>query len=229
VSDDELAKMVALYDGEIAYTDAKLGRVLDRVLGDNRRTVVCVTSDHGEEFLEHGGFFHGYTLYEEVLRVPLVFAGPERGRGVVDVPLGHADLLPTLLDLLGRPGAELYTGRSLAPLLRGEGPFAPSAQIAETGFRRPHRVATVSGDDKWILRTVDGAVEGYDLARDPEEQDDRAAEASARAAEVGRALAEWVDAQERRFEPFFQGEPGRAGPVDAEALRKLGYFDSLDQ
>jgi arylsulfatase A-like enzyme len=148
---------------------------------------------------------------------------------VVDAPIGHVDLLPTLLDLLGLPGAELHTGRSLAPLLTGAGAFEPSAQIAETGFRRPHRVATVEGGDKWILQTVDAEVEAYDLARDPGERNDRAAGAPARATEVGRALTAWIHAQERRFEPFFQGEPLRAGAEDAEALRRLGYFDSVGQ
>ncbi|HET8644558.1 MAG TPA: sulfatase, partial [Vicinamibacteria bacterium] len=74
----DLAHLLALYDGEIRYTDDQLGRVLDhlKARGLDKTTLVAVTSDHGEEFLEHGSWEHQKTLYEEVVRVPLLLAGP---------------------------------------------------------------------------------------------------------------------------------------------------------
>jgi hypothetical protein len=73
----DLAHLLALYDGEIRYADGQVGRVLDRLKerGLDRSTLVVLTSDHGEEFLEHGAWEHQRTLYEEQIRIPLVLRG----------------------------------------------------------------------------------------------------------------------------------------------------------
>ena len=109
---------VRRYDQEIAYTDHQIGRLLSALeeRGMLERTIVVFTSDHGEEFGEHGGEFH-YTSYEEVVRVPLVFAGPGIEAGSTNVQAQQIDMLPTVLSLLGvdavpegLPGRDLLSG-----------------------------------------------------------------------------------------------------------------------
>lgn len=116
-----LRRMVALYDGEIARADRYLGEFLDLVaeeLGD--RVAVVVTSDHGEEFLEHGDLEHGFgKVFDPNVRVPLVVKAPGASSGRrVDVPVTGADVAPTLLELAGLPHDDL-PGRSLLGLAAG--------------------------------------------------------------------------------------------------------------
>jgi arylsulfatase A-like enzyme/uncharacterized membrane protein YbhN (UPF0104 family) len=116
----EAAELTALYDGEITYWDAEFGKLLqglrERGLYDD--LTIVVTSDHGEEFNEHGGFWHGTTLYDEQVRVPLLVKLPQSRRGgtVVRHWVQSIDLMPTILSLSGVPvpngvqGGDLFTG-----------------------------------------------------------------------------------------------------------------------
>jgi len=111
------------YDREIRFVDGQLRDLVGALdeHGLRASTAIVVLSDHGEEFGEHGYFQHGTALYEESLRVPLVFSGP-------DIPVGRRvaeqvsliDVLPTLLQLADVPAPEGLDGRSLLPLMRGE-------------------------------------------------------------------------------------------------------------
>lgn len=127
--EDGLRRMVALYDGEIARADRYLGELLDvlaRELGD--RVAVVVTSDHGEEFLEHGDLEHGFgKVFDPNVRVPLVVKAPgaESGRRL-DVPVTGLDVAPTLLGLAGLPHDDL-PGRSLLEPAAGAGDSAAGA------------------------------------------------------------------------------------------------------
>jgi arylsulfatase A-like enzyme len=132
--------IVSLYDGEIAFTDKAIGDLLsgleDRSLRD--RTLIVFLSDHGEEFYEHGGFEHGHSLYNELIRVPLVFSLP----GVLPegVRLSRQvrllDVVPTVLDILGMEPAPHPEGVSLKPLLEGTGKPGAGGQCL-----LPHDVA----------------------------------------------------------------------------------------
>ena len=113
-----------LYDGDIRANDDEIGRVVEalRERGQLDDTLLVVTADHGEEFMEHGGTSHAYTLWNELIHVPLVIVAPglvPEGL-VVTEPVQSVDVYPTLLDLLHVPQPEGLEGRSLAPLLRGE-------------------------------------------------------------------------------------------------------------
>ena len=114
---------MALYDGEIAENDASFGRLLDdlRARGLLQRSAVLFTSDHGEEFHEHGGWRHAESLFEEVLRVPLVVrlpGGAPAGATVAD-PADQIDIAPTLLDLAGVAAPPELPGASLLPVIGG--------------------------------------------------------------------------------------------------------------
>ncbi len=123
--EEDLKRIIALYDGEIAYTDKAIGDLLsglaDRGIAGN--TMIVLHGDHGEEFLEHGRFGHGATVFNEVLMVPLVFSYRRALRvgARIDRQVRLIDIMPTILDVLGIAGEYGFEGVSLAPLLTGDG------------------------------------------------------------------------------------------------------------
>lgn len=120
----ELTRILGLYDGGVAATDARLGRVLAALAATGRAedTYIVFTSDHGEELYDRNRyFFHGNSVYQGVLRLPLVFSGPDLPAGTrVQAHVQNIDIAPTLLDLLGLPADKSMEGKSLVGLLRGE-------------------------------------------------------------------------------------------------------------
>lgn len=152
----DLEHVIGLYDGEIAYTDKQVGQLLDHLaaLQLDRDTCVIVTADHGEEFLEHGNWGHGYTLFEEAVRVPLIIRWPER------VPPGKrskalvslVDIMPTLLNLLKIKCPETSQGENLSDVMRGQPQDNKRAVMIETALGNPLR-AIVCGTSKLICPT----------------------------------------------------------------------------
>ena len=160
-SDRDLDHLVALYEGEIAWVDAHVGKLLAELdaLAVTGRTLVIVVSDHGEEFFEHGGLGHRRTLFEEVLRIPLLLRLPgvlPAGK-VVPGPVSTADLMPTVLDLLDLPERQAWSGsRSFVPLIDGaDDPqqrnvlsrlvrFRTGTATVDDGTQVPERRVTVS-------------------------------------------------------------------------------------
>jgi arylsulfatase A-like enzyme len=177
------AGLIQKYDYEIAYTDVWVGKILDALAASGlaERTLVVVVSDHGEAFGVHtfAGqkmFFHGQTLYDELLRVPLIVRAPGAAPVRSDAVVQLLDVAPTILDAVGAPIPEGFQGRSLVPALRGE-PLAPRPAYAELipypNWKHEAR-AVVSPDGRWKLfdRISDGKKELYDLVADPEERTD---------------------------------------------------------
>lgn len=110
------------YDGEIAYVDQEIGRLLEglRASGAESDTLIVVTADHGEGLGEHGEQTHGTFIYNSTLRVPLIFSGAGvSGKRVVNGVSSIADIVPTLLDLLGLPTDSQMQGQTLVPAIRG--------------------------------------------------------------------------------------------------------------
>ena len=125
----DLDHLIALYDGEIRWVDEHIGRILAVLdeIGLADRTAVILTADHGDEFFEHGGKGHQRTLYREVVQVPLMVRAPGVAAGrVVDQPVSLADIMPTVLDLVGAPAPAGMNGSSLAPLMTGGQPDGTS-------------------------------------------------------------------------------------------------------
>jgi arylsulfatase A-like enzyme len=173
------AHVVALYDGEIRYVDAQLERLFSGLEADvAARTLAIVTSDHGEEFGEHGSMEgHQWTLYDEVIRVPLLLRGPGVEPGVVDALASTLDIAPTLLDLLGVEAPDSFEGRSLRPLLAGG---APTRELVFAETRRMNRRFALRDLRRKLVYTrpgrtpfgfpIQGGFELYDLDSDPGEQ-----------------------------------------------------------
>lgn len=182
--------LVEQYDTAVRYTLDRVGEMLELLDHDGsyRGSLVIVVGNHGEELFDHGGFGHGATLYEEVLRVPVYLKLPGRSPArSVATPVSLLDVVPSVLDVLGLP-REGLEGRSLAGLARGE-PAPPGERAFPAWLDEPGRGASMrallSGRYKLIdsARRYDlpraGEVALYDLALDPGEQSDVAANASA--------------------------------------------------
>ncbi len=121
-SERDLEHLIALYDGEITYWDAHLNQLLNRLSAEGllQNAIVVVTSDHGQMFGEHGKWVHRNSLYEEVLRVPLLLRYPGAlPAKAIDAPVFTADLMPTLLYLAGLPIPAGLDGANLVPMIQG--------------------------------------------------------------------------------------------------------------
>jgi choline-sulfatase len=181
--------LLDLYDSEIAANDAAFGELLDLLgrRGILEDTVIVFVSDHGEEFLEHGGWEHGRTLHAEMLDVPLIVRVPGLKSGkVVQRQVQQADVVPTVLDLLGLPVAAGVDGRSLVPWIAGDGPAGEDpAETAAFSWLDQHglRAAAVTTPG-WRLIEDRLPTPGralYDRRADPGEHRDLTAERAVRA------------------------------------------------
>ena len=195
------------YDGEVSFVDKHIGLILNALKdsGLSERTAVVVFSDHGEAFGEHklAGeqlFFHGEALYSEVLRVPLIVAVPGRPPQVIDDRVQLVDVAPTVLDLAGIAAPEGFYGRSLVPLMYGEGSKSPAPPaIAEmlpcTAWPKNERVIVDSIDGvEYALyaKFTDNLTELYNLRDDPTQQKNLASAEPAKAKELQKRLSAYL-------------------------------------
>lgn len=229
LSDRQIDTLARLYRGEVAFMDAYVGELMQQLelRGLAANTIVVFTSDHGEEFDEHGSMGHGHSVYEELLRVPLLVRldGVLPAGRRIEAPVSLADLAPTLLDLLGQPVPEAMVGMSLLPMmLAGESP-GERLQWATSGV--PSRYAVQWGDAK-LIRERAGSADGapidrlFDLRLDPQETTDIAGAKPI----TTRALAGLLDRELQRTRAAGAGVPRvRIDPETLEALRAIGYLD----
>jgi choline-sulfatase len=165
-----------LYDEEVFFTDHHIGRLLDFVEQQPwaKNTAIIVTADHGEAFGEHGMTRHAHELWEELVRVPLFVHVPGIAPKSIDVPRGHADVMPTIVDLLGAEAVPPLPGKSLLADVHG----APEERdvivdLPEDEYNERRR-ALVHGTTKLIAFGKDVRFALYDLANDPKEKQDLA-------------------------------------------------------
>ena len=187
------------YDGEVAFVDDLVGRLdseLER-LGASGRTLLVVTSDHGEAFGEHGESGHGYFVYEPTLHVPWLFRGPGVvPGGELSAPVESVDLVPTVLEMLDLPPMEHSSGRSLAGALRGgpepePRPFYAESLMASLLYGWGRLVSVREGPWKLIEAPKP---ELYNLEDDPEERDNRIRRNAAAAERLRARLSELAPA-----------------------------------
>jgi arylsulfatase A-like enzyme len=174
----------ALYDGEILFTDKAVGELLEGLeeRGLAQNTLVVFMSDHGEEFFDHKGFEHGHTLYDELIKVPLMFSLPGRlpVNKRVDRQVRILDVLPTVLDILGIEPWTHLEGASLMPLITGEGDWASGAAthlpvsfaFSENMLYGTEKKSLTAHPWKLVYDTVTGEKMLFNLADDPGELHD---------------------------------------------------------
>jgi arylsulfatase A-like enzyme len=217
---DQVAYLRALYDGEIRAWDAELPGLLDVLdrSGVRDSTVVIVTADHGEEFMEHGQLRHRKHLYEESIRVPLLMVGPGVPRGRRAEQAQGIDLHPTLAALLGLDAADGLPGRSLLETLPARAALSETMSGLTRDGQRGTLVAARTPAWKVIDAPEPAADECFDLARDPAERTPLPPESG-----HGPGLRTALDDFARGAAPA----PVHAGydPELRDKLRALGYAD----
>jgi arylsulfatase A-like enzyme len=236
-----------LYDAEVRFVDREVGRLVRELAarGYLRDAFLVITADHGEEFFDHQQMGHGHSMYDELLRVPLIVVGPAIAPGRVAAPVQLVDLFPTLMTLAGievsaGSGAEAggatapreLHGRDLAPLLLAApadratiatevvAPFV----FAQRSIDPPLAMVRV-GDEKLIEIAHDGEVRRllFDLATDPREQHDLAAARPSRVTELALLLE-----RRRAFARATRLAGSSSVELDDDArrvLKALGYVE----
>jgi len=225
LDDKALEEMKSNYDDEITFLDHHLGRFLEELekSAGHSNTVVVFTADHGEEFLDHGSYWHGGTLYNELLRVPLIVSAPETEARRIDVRVSTMDVFPTLVEMLGGKNSDGRFGdcsRSLLTLLKGEG-GVEAPIVAATAFRSRPKYSIILGRYK-LIKDADERVELYDLEADPGERRNIGQEDPKT---VARLEAE-LDRRIKEGEESVQERMRRAIEVDDDLrkrLEELGY------
>ena len=229
-----LYRTIAQYDGEIAFTDyeiSKLFTVLKRMKLE-KDTLLVITSDHGEGLMQHNHLAHGIHLYEEAVRVPLLFRWPNhipQGR-TITAPVGLISLAPTILNLIGiNLGDGPFQRYSLAAAIRGQTPLDPTQPVY---LYRSHYEGTqvrqfwIEGEKfgvrigkwKYIEGKEENTKELFDLTADPTERKNLYAAAPKRTAELASLLQDWKQACIKTDAP-----PGKIAEEDLAPLKALGY------
>ena len=216
-----------LYDSEINYTDHFIGKLFQEVLQDPD-SLIIITADHGEEFQEHDGLMHADSLFEEVLRVPLIIVLPgEKEAGtVISKPVSINDIYPTILDYLGYSLPSGLQGTSLLPLMRGA--VSSSVQPVFSELERPGLVSVRQG--RWkLIRKVDPGesfrrnLTGlFDLTSDPGEKRNLVDDEIEVVGNLEAYLRTWETSFSRFTAPRSR-EP--IPPEELESLKALGYLD----
>jgi arylsulfatase A-like enzyme/tetratricopeptide (TPR) repeat protein len=211
----------APYDGEIAFVDRQLARLLqasDKASG-TAGTIVLVTADHGESLGEHGEGTHGIFVYDATLRVPWVMAGSQIPAGRVSPTVARSiDVLPTLADYAGLPRLADVDGRSLRPAADGrpmsDAPSYAESLYAELELGWAPLYAWRTAGFKYIKAP---RPELYDLGKDGSERDNQVEQQRPRAAEMSRTLDDAL----LHAAPL--APTAAVDPEAAERLRALGY------
>ncbi|MBN1484500.1 MAG: sulfatase [Chloroflexia bacterium] len=232
----DLAHPIAQYDGEIAYTDAQIGHLLEVLealdLLDN--TLIVVVADHGESLSEHNVYFEHWALYDDTTHVPFILHYPRglpAGRRIAGLVEAGVDILPTVLDLHELPPHPQAEGRSLLSLIEGEG--APRDMVFSEQ-RNALAVSARTAQQKFILHRAssdifpwhpmqEGKQELYDLRQDPHELINLLEQEPAAWKEQGehflRTCQAWIESADLHI-----GRVDRkADPELEEILKELGY------
>ena len=206
------------YDNNIRFVDDELGRFLQESVGED--DIVVFFSDHGEEFWEHRGFEHGHTLYDEVLKVPLVIKAPGWEAARVSQPASLLDVVPTVLELLSLPYDGLH-GESLVAVATGEEGAQQHLAARKQGFGHP-----LYGHERWGVlvdnrkfSTHQGRDELYNLAKDAVEERNLMKKPKPRLA--ARYHADMSAAFERQVGPVLRVWPSLGPSIGQSELKAV--------
>ena len=233
LTDEELSEVVALYDGEIAHADFAIGRLLD-TLRDLRlydKSLIVVFGDHGEGFLEHGLMNHGNSVYEELIRVPLLARLPSArfaGKRVQE-PVQLIDITPTILQEVGLKPSPLMQGSFLLdPLPDNSRRFAYASEAYAACIRTQtwKLIENPPSRTQTIPRALDVEYELYDLDKDPGEENNLAGELPDRVTSMAQVLRKIDDLNQelrRRIREALDVRELELSEEQERELRALGY------
>ncbi len=213
------------YDASIYFCDREIGRIREflKQLDLDDKTVVFVTSDHGEEFFEHGKEGHGQSLYNEVLSVPLVIYIPWMKPATIALtwPVTTLDIAPTILEILKVPLPPHYKGKSLVPALEGQA-FSDRPLFAEALLYGDQRKAVLFNNYKLIYTTTTNEFELYDLEHDPGDTRNLIGRDSSLERQMKQMLQSHLSRAPGEMRFALQSHP-ELGPVSA-TLTTPGFF-----
>jgi arylsulfatase A-like enzyme len=236
---EDLQRVIAQYDGCIAYGDREFGRFIRelKARGLYDGALILFTADHGEEFLDHGFKGHKNNVYAETVHVPLLVKYPGGATGRRDDRLvSHVDVLPTILQLAGATAPKPVHGRSLLAPAPDDTPavyqelLALDYVLGPDGQPRIDRTrwgAIRSGGHKLVWRE-DGAgdvryVELFDVGQDPAERHNVASEQEERARALNRRYDAWAASARRDGAAYTAGGSADLSAEEVRLLRALGY------
>ena len=214
------------YDGEVRFMDDELRRLYSYLKRTRPTALLILAADHGEEFGEHGGRYHGTSLYEEQAHVPLIItdlsadtgpAGPARlPPQQVDQPVGLIDVAPTVLGLLDIEPSVRMRGHDLSPWLLSRARALPQWPVfSEIGRKK----MVVRGDQKLICDFATDSCQAFDLRQDPQERRNTLDSAATSAAELRQSLDRFI-AEARRFEQAPDADSGAPTMHAAQAVER---------
>jgi arylsulfatase A-like enzyme len=216
------------YDSEIAYSDKVAGEVVALVRRQRPGAIVIVAADHGEEFGEHGGRYHGTTLYEEQVHVPLIVMVPGLAPHVVSGPVQLIDIPATILGLLDIPPTLRMRGTDLGPWLLT--PAAPEDRLPPAFAEVEDKRMVVHGTEKLVCDAGKDFCNYFDLATDPGEQRDLADQRPDRVSSLRQKLDAWLG-QQAHYENRLLGAAGVGGDaahaIERGRLGDAGAAESL--
>lgn len=224
--------LLNLYDGEILYVDGKLnklfGVIKERDLLDN--TMIIISSDHGEEFLEHGGFDHGKTFYQEVVNIPFILHLPEDHphRNIndnINTPISLADIPVTIIDLLNIKSDELahFSGRSIIKTLNNKN----DNRIIYGDTLQHNQNIQCIWDNKWtfIYDEKNDVFKLYNRESDPSELNNLAKENEKVLQKFHKELSIWKSDRENELKFYGEAEEINLDKESLERIRGLGYIE----
>jgi arylsulfatase A-like enzyme len=238
-TNDDLQHFIALYDGGIRYTDEKIGEFLS-YLSDSRvndQSLIIITSDHGEEFKEHGRFLHGQLYFRPNLHVPLIMRIPDYPKKTIKIKelVRSIDLLPTILDNAGLPPHPEAQGRSLLPLIKRNKSFYKrflwqsmhlfgkdlSNSFAEVKGPQMHYWSLITDDGYQIISNLDlESIQLFNLNVDPLGK-----------ADIADAHVDITDGLLTQWKDLYETKPNHTPLIinlDEQTraqLKELGYVD----
>lgn len=243
---DTKGRLINTYDGRIAYVDRQVQRIRETLseLGLAEKTLLVITADHGEELYDHQGIGHCTTLYDELIRVPLIMVNPlfPGGGKRVETQVQLIDLPPTVLDFFKLPVPEQMKGRSLFSILNPTEANPKPAYALSYTTRGRKSLKTEEGRALWerkvwdqgivleslrsnnqwkVITGNDGRVELYNLNEDPKEARDLKGAEGARAKELQESLLD----ESAGLESYVPGEEKiELSPDTKNRLKALGYL-----
>ncbi len=230
---EDLEHLIALYDGEIRFVDeAGIKRLLqilsERDLLDN--TLIIITSDHGEEFFEHGEMAHRNNLYDTTLLVPLIIWRPGliKSADITGRQVRIVDIMPTVLDVLGMGPCPEATGLSLVPLIENpHGDHGPRPNLAELTGGRLHMEALRQSSSKFIFDYKKRGPSYFDLDKDPAEKNPLALESNQKAQKAANKFHVIREKTLQARDSLKWGDTGpqKMDPELRERLESLGYIE----
>ena len=209
--------LIAVYDGKILRTDGFVGLLLNTIsdYGLLNNTIIIVSSDHGEEFGEHGKFGHAQQLYEETIHVPLIIYNPEIQKGIrVKTQAQLIDVVPTILDMLDIRVSKQFQGKSLLPTMLVQN----SRDFNNYVFSFHGDMLSIRTNEWKLIFRVNGKHELYNLISDPNEKNNLAEMNNYKLIELKRKLLDWSNSIGIK-----QGAKISSKDLE-DKLRQLGYI-----